>query len=222
MVRSTRGAGRLCDCHKFGRVHAMADRDLHRPEWRAAEGIEVKSDRDEGGSSPGFPGTQATSHSYCLPATPTGWPSNLIAKSTCGSKCDSTRCRILAPWCNVSERSARFRARRRHEPATIIGRQRSQRRNSHGLSTPRDDSGVCTASRPGFGHVERSRGSGFRCRGELDRPDMTPFPNPPFPRSRTKTSSRPSFRPTSLVLGLECCYPTRPRNRIRPICEFST
>jgi hypothetical protein len=38
VVRSTRGAGRSCDCHKFGRVHAMADREeraerAERTEW---------------------------------------------------------------------------------------------------------------------------------------------------------------------------------------------
>ena len=46
-------------------------------------------------------------------------------KSSSGSKCDSTKHIILARCCNVSGSSERLRARRRHEPATIFGRQRS-------------------------------------------------------------------------------------------------
>ena len=45
--------------------------------------------------------------------------------SKSGSKPDSTKHRIPARWCNVSGHSARFRARRRPDPATIFGPQRS-------------------------------------------------------------------------------------------------
>ena len=50
--------------------------------------------------------------------------------------------RILAPWCNVSAQSARFRARQGHESATTPGRQRSQRRDCRGYTTARAGSGV--------------------------------------------------------------------------------
>jgi hypothetical protein len=93
----------------------------------------------------------------------------MSGKNSSGSRRASTPRRILAPWRNVSVRSARFRARRRREPATIPGRQRSQRRDCRGYKTARVGGGVRAASRPRSGYAERFPGFGLRCCGELDR-----------------------------------------------------